>query len=234
MAGRGRPGSAPQTAKREQYAALIARGVNSSEACRIVGINRRTGKRWRHGRTITSSSGQRLHYAPVVGVKRTREISARFLSEDEEICIADLHRAGEGVRAIARELGRSPATVRVGSYAATSMQTAARTARTRRSSWPSSDGHGRRPESSSRTWNCASSCRTSSSDGGVPSRSRRLREPSSRVSCIATSYTRRSTRRSTVATSVACAGTCPGCCAPVGCAASRTAEPRSVAASCPT
>lgn len=111
MAGRGRPGVAPQTVKREQYAALIARGVSSSEACRIVGINRRTGKRWRHGRTITSSSGQRLHYAPVVGGARKREVSARFLSEDERIRIADLRRAGAGVRAIARAVGRDPATV---------------------------------------------------------------------------------------------------------------------------
>jgi transposase, IS30 family len=111
MAGRGRPGVAPQTVKREQYAALIARGVTNSEACRIVGINRRTGKRWRHGRTITSSSGQRLHYAPVVGGARKREISARFLSEDERVRIADLRRAGDGVRAIARDLGRDPATV---------------------------------------------------------------------------------------------------------------------------
>ena len=111
MAGRGRPGPAPQTAKREQYAALITRGVSFSEACRIVGINRRTGKRWRHGRTITSSSGRRLHYPPVVGGTRKREISTRFLSEDERVRIADLRRAGEGVRAIARELGRDPATV---------------------------------------------------------------------------------------------------------------------------
>jgi IS30 family transposase len=109
--GKGRPGPAPQTAKREQYAALIARGVSYSEAGRIVGINRRTGKRWRHGRTITSSSGLRLHYPPVVGVGRKREISARFLSEDERVRIADLRRAGEGVRAIARELGRDPASV---------------------------------------------------------------------------------------------------------------------------
>jgi hypothetical protein len=59
MAGRGRPGSAPQAAKREQFARLIARGVSNSEACRIVGVNRRTGKRWRHGRTITA---QRWEY----------------------------------------------------------------------------------------------------------------------------------------------------------------------------
>jgi transposase, IS30 family len=111
MVGRGRPGPAPDTAKREQYAALIARGVSYAEACRVVGINRRTGKRWRHGRTITSGSGRRLHYAPVVDVKRKREISARFLSEDERVRIADLRRAGKGVRAIAHEVGRSPATV---------------------------------------------------------------------------------------------------------------------------
>jgi IS30 family transposase len=111
MAGRGRPGPAPQTAKREQYGALIARGVTFSEACGIVGINRRTGKRWRHGRTITGSGGRRLHYPAAVGGRRRREISARFLSEDERVRIADLRRAGAGVRAIAGELGRDPATV---------------------------------------------------------------------------------------------------------------------------
>jgi IS30 family transposase len=100
----------PQTAKREQYAALIARGVSYSEACRIVGINRRTGKRWRLGRSILSSSGRRLHYAPVVGVGRW-EISPRYLSEDERMRIADLRRAGEGARVIGRELGRNAATI---------------------------------------------------------------------------------------------------------------------------
>jgi transposase, IS30 family len=77
----GRPGPAPQSAKREQFAPLIARGVPSAEACRIVGVNPRTGKRWRHGRTITSSNGRRLHYPPVINTRR-REISARYLSED--------------------------------------------------------------------------------------------------------------------------------------------------------
>ena len=108
--GRGRPSPAPQAAKREQFAALIARGVSNSQACRIVGVNRRTGKRWRHGRTITSSSGRRLHYAPVVDVRK-REISPRFLSEDERVFIGDRWRAGHLMRAIVRELGRDPATV---------------------------------------------------------------------------------------------------------------------------
>jgi IS30 family transposase len=42
---------------------------------------------------------------------RKSEISPRYLSEDERVRIADLRRAGLGVRAIAAELGRSPSTV---------------------------------------------------------------------------------------------------------------------------
>jgi transposase, IS30 family len=107
---RGGPGPAPQTSKREEFGRLIAKGVTNAQACRIVGINRRTGKRWRHGRTITSSSGRRLLYPPVINTRK-REISARFLSEDERVMIADLHRGGHGVRAIASAVGRSPATI---------------------------------------------------------------------------------------------------------------------------
>ena len=106
----GRPGPAPQTAKREQFAGLIARGVSNNEACRVVGINPRTGKRWRHGRTITSGSGRRLHYPPVIN-PRTTQISPRYLSEDERVAIADLHRQGRTLRAIADELKRSPSTI---------------------------------------------------------------------------------------------------------------------------
>lgn len=106
----GRPGVAPQTAKREWFARLIARGVSNAEACRVVGVNQRTGKRWRLGRTITGGSGRRLHYPPVTSASKT-EISPRYLSEDERVRVADLHRRGCTVRAIATELGRSPATV---------------------------------------------------------------------------------------------------------------------------
>jgi transposase, IS30 family len=67
----GRPGVAPQTAKREWFARLLARGVSNAEACRMVGVNPRTGKRWRHGRTITSSSGRRLHYPPVISTRKS-------------------------------------------------------------------------------------------------------------------------------------------------------------------
>ncbi len=106
----GRPGVAPQTEKREQYARLIAQGFSNAEACRIVGINRRSGTRWRHGRTVPSSNGRPLHYAPVVSARKS-EISERYLSEDERVRVADLRGAGYGVRAIAKELGRSPSTI---------------------------------------------------------------------------------------------------------------------------
>ena len=114
MAGRGTPGRALQAEKREQFARLIAQGFSNSEACRIVGINRRTGKRWRHGRTITTRDGRKLHYAPVVAAaagRRVREISDRYLSEQERVRIADLRQVGHGVRAIAEQTGRSPSTI---------------------------------------------------------------------------------------------------------------------------
>jgi IS30 family transposase len=107
---RGRPGLGPQTEKREPWARLIARGVSNSEACRIVGINVRTGKRWRHGRTVTTSDGRSLHYAPVIS-SRKAEISDRYLSEDERVTIADLRRQGLSMRAVAEKIGRSPSTI---------------------------------------------------------------------------------------------------------------------------
>ena len=95
------------------YARLIGQGFSSLEACRIVGINPRTGKRWRHGRTITARDGRKLHYAAVVtrGAVVRREISDRYLSEQERVQIADLRAAGAGVRAIAERTGRSPSTI---------------------------------------------------------------------------------------------------------------------------
>ncbi len=35
--------------EREEYLLLIDQGLSSREACRRVGINSRTGKRWRNG-----------------------------------------------------------------------------------------------------------------------------------------------------------------------------------------
>jgi IS30 family transposase len=97
------------TDKREHYLKLIAQGMNNSAACRAVGINRKTGDRWRYGRTIINSAGRALTYPPIN--EPARRISARFLSEDERVVIADRFLAGQSIRAIAAELGRSPSTV---------------------------------------------------------------------------------------------------------------------------
>jgi IS30 family transposase len=104
------PAGGVQAEKQLRYVRLIAAGVNNSEACRLVGINRKTGNRWRYGRAVLNSVGERVHYPPVK-ITPTKTRSPRFLSEHERIVIADLLRAGQSARGIARELGRSPSTV---------------------------------------------------------------------------------------------------------------------------
>src|SRR5215212_8281598 len=65
----GRPGVAPQTAKREEFTRLIAEGLWIAEAVRRVGIHYRTGRRWVRGRTVRLPSGAARHYPPVIIVK---------------------------------------------------------------------------------------------------------------------------------------------------------------------
>jgi hypothetical protein len=65
VAGRDRPGPFPQSEKRAEFTRLIKLGVPTGDACRQVGINRKTGFNWRVGRTITASGGESRHYPPV-------------------------------------------------------------------------------------------------------------------------------------------------------------------------
>ncbi len=97
----------PLTDKRELYLRLMSQGMSNSQACRDVGVHRRTGMRWRHGRTVKTRHGS-VKYEPIGVVK---QISARFLSEDDRVMIADLRKAGGTIRHIAAALGRSPSTV---------------------------------------------------------------------------------------------------------------------------
>ena len=99
-----------QAETQQRYLQLIAQGVSNSEACRLVGINRKTGTRWRYGRSVRNSVGEVLHYPPVKA-KEVRPRSPRYLSEHERIRIADLLAAGMTVRGIAAELGRAPSTI---------------------------------------------------------------------------------------------------------------------------
>ncbi|HEX5971726.1 MAG TPA: IS30 family transposase [Gemmatimonadaceae bacterium] len=104
------PAGGVQAEKQQRYVQLIAQGVSNAEACRLVGINRRTGTRWRYGRQVRNSAGEVVIYAPVK-IKDARPRSPRYLSEFERIQIADLRSAGTSVRAIASELGRAPSTI---------------------------------------------------------------------------------------------------------------------------
>jgi IS30 family transposase len=102
-------GRSAHTAKREKFTRLIAEGLSIAEAVRRVGIHYRTGRRWLRGRTVRLPSGVARHYAPVIIVKVP--VSARFLSEDERITIADLRRRGHTIRDIGARLGRAPSTI---------------------------------------------------------------------------------------------------------------------------
>ncbi|MGZ6693895.1 MAG: IS30 family transposase [Solirubrobacteraceae bacterium] len=108
-AGDGRRGAECRP-KQQRYVRLIAQGVNNAEACRIVGINRKTGNRWRYGRQIRNSAGVLVHYAPVKIVE-AKPRSPRYLSEQERIAIADGLCAKMTVRGIAGRLERSPSTI---------------------------------------------------------------------------------------------------------------------------
>ncbi|WP_376771379.1 IS30 family transposase [Micromonospora polyrhachis] len=91
-------------AERQAYLDLVAQGVGTAQACRIVGVNRRTGHRWRHGRK--SRAGQEAQPPARPGTS-----SGRFLSVDDRILIADLRREGRSLRSIAAEVGRDPSTI---------------------------------------------------------------------------------------------------------------------------
>jgi transposase, IS30 family len=99
-----------QAEKQQRYVQLIAQGISNTQACRIVGINRKTGNRWRYGRSIRNSVGERLHYPPVK-IEEQGPRNPRYLAEDERVMIADLRAAGHGVRAIGRKLGRAASTI---------------------------------------------------------------------------------------------------------------------------
>ena len=104
------PGPAPQAEKRARWAVLIAAGVSNSEACRQVGVDRKTGVRWRYGRTVRSAVGRSRHYPPVMIIE-PKAHSERYLSEEERVQLADLRGEGLGVREIARRIGRCASTV---------------------------------------------------------------------------------------------------------------------------
>ncbi|MFI6006222.1 transposase, partial [Streptomyces sp. NPDC051366] len=100
-------GARKLSAERAAYSQLMRRGLNNEEACRIVGINPKTGRRWRNGRN--PSGGNKA--APPIHAVVPPPVSSRCLCEADRIHIADRLREKATVRAIAAELGRSPSTI---------------------------------------------------------------------------------------------------------------------------
>jgi transposase, IS30 family len=102
-----RSGRTKLVRERAAYLDLVASGVSSREACRVVGINYRTGKRWRNGRAASKWSTA----APPITEVEPPVVRGRFLNEDERIVIADRRRAGATLQQIAEELGRNRSTI---------------------------------------------------------------------------------------------------------------------------
>jgi transposase-like protein len=101
------PGPKTLVREREEYFRLMDQGVSSMEACRIVGINRRTGKQWRNGRQATGST----RGAPPIRRPLSSAGPSRYLREADRIHIADRLREKASIRQIASELGRCPSTI---------------------------------------------------------------------------------------------------------------------------
>lgn len=103
--------------EREGHLRLRVLGIGNTEACRIIGVNRRTGKRWLYGR---QASGRYRAAPPVEDAglpwqapeppARPEEPASpsRYLTEADRIHITDRLRETASVQAIAAELGRSP------------------------------------------------------------------------------------------------------------------------------
>ncbi len=103
-------GPAGKTAERARYVELTRQGLSNSEICRQLGIHRKTGSRWRNGRRDRDLAGAVRSY-PALAQIRAPTVSARFLSEEERVRIADLVKAGHSMRHVAMTLGRAPSTI---------------------------------------------------------------------------------------------------------------------------
>jgi IS30 family transposase len=104
------PGRRPQSAKRQRFVELRERGWSILAAAREVGVSRTTGNNWSRGYK-TYRHGQVTGFVPALERLAVRQISSRYLSQDERIEIADLRHAGLSIRQIADQLGRSPSTI---------------------------------------------------------------------------------------------------------------------------
>ena len=97
--------TAPGPSVKGRFLVIVATPelFGSCDGSRSAGSGTTDDERKQFARSEAALSGSDQH--------AKREISPRYLSEDERVRIADLERQGLGVRAIAAGLGRSPATI---------------------------------------------------------------------------------------------------------------------------
>ena len=119
---------------------LRARGWSILAAAREVGVSRTAGANWARGYK-TYRNGEVVGFVAPLDHLAVRQVTARYLSQDERFLIADLRREGASIRAIAAELGRRPRRSRA-SCAATPAP-AGPTGRSRHTATPSPDGPAR-------------------------------------------------------------------------------------------
>ena len=89
---------------------LRARGWSVRAAAREVGVSRSAATNWTKGYK-TYRNGVEVGFVPPLDPLEVRQISTRYLSQDERIEIADLRRSGLSLRAIADRIGRAPSTI---------------------------------------------------------------------------------------------------------------------------
>jgi IS30 family transposase len=89
---------------------LRARGWSAWAAAREVGVSRTCGANWSRGYK-TYRNGAVVGFVAPLDRLAVRQISTRYLTQDERIEIADLRRSGLSVRAIATRLTRAPSTI---------------------------------------------------------------------------------------------------------------------------
>ena len=102
-------GVAGPAEQQARYFQLMKQGWNNNDACRAVGICRKTGTRWRLGRTETKNG--HTHSYPARRTDQHDRQLGTISSEQERFRIADLHRVGKSMRFIAAELGRAVSTI---------------------------------------------------------------------------------------------------------------------------
>ena len=79
-------------------------------AAREIGISGTTANNWSRGYKVYRR-GQLVGFVPPLERLAVRQISPRFLSQDERIELADLRYVGLSIRQIACRLGRAPSTI---------------------------------------------------------------------------------------------------------------------------